>query len=215
MSGPLRLDDPAVVGLPTREGGEPLIDVRTVAALRVGTRMAGSHPSFALLRATVVDRLVIAQSLLPRGLRLLVIEGYRPAAAQQRHFDACRDELRRSHPQWSDERVCRETGRYCAPAGSAPHQTGAAADLTLCTATGAELAMGSRVHAAVTEDGGARATAADVGAEALAHRGILAAALRAAGLVNLPTAWWHWSYGDRYWCHLTGAAAAPYGPIDA
>ena len=42
-----------------------------------------------------------------------------------------------------------------------------------------------------------------------------AAALRGAGLVNYPTEWWHWSYGDRYWALLTGAGHALYGPVRA
>jgi D-alanyl-D-alanine dipeptidase len=37
--------------------------------------------------------------------------------------------------------------------------------------------------------------------------------LSAQGLVNYPTEWWHWSYGDRYWALVTGAPHAPYGPI--
>ena len=37
--------------------------------------------------------------------------------------------------------------------------------------------------------------------------------LGGAGLVNYPTEWWHWSYGDRYWALLTGAPAALYGPV--
>ena len=41
---------------------------------------------------------------------------------------------------------------------------------------------------------------------------MLGAALTAAGLVNYPTEWWHWSYGDRYWALMTGAPAALYGP---
>ena len=38
--------------------------------------------------------------------------------------------------------------------------------------------------------------------------------LGGAGLVNYPTEWWHWSYGDRYWALVTGAAHALYGPVD-
>jgi D-alanyl-D-alanine dipeptidase len=34
-------------------------------------------------------------------------------------------------------------------------------------------------------------------------------------LVNYPTEWWHWSYGDRYWALMTGAPAALYGPVAA
>ena len=42
-----------------------------------------------------------------------------------------------------------------------------------------------------------------------------AGSLRGAGLVNYPTEWWHWSYGDRYWALMTGARAALYGPVAA
>src|SRR6266702_1595652 len=51
------------------------------------------------------------------------------------------------------------------------------------------------------------------GTHARANRELLARVLRGAGLVNYPTEWWHWSYGDRYWALMTGAAAAVYGPV--
>jgi len=41
---------------------------------------------------------------------------------------------------------------------------------------------------------------------------VLGAALSGAGLVNYPTEWWHWSFGDRYWALTTGAGHARYGP---
>lgn len=42
---------------------------------------------------------------------------------------------------------------------------------------------------------------------------VMAKALEEVGLVNYPTEWWHWSYGDRYWAMATGATAAIYGPL--
>lgn len=60
----------------------------------------------------------------------------------------------------------------------------------------------------------ADALSAGIGADARAHRGLLARVLGGAGLVNYPTEWWHWSYGDRYWALVTGAPAALYGPIE-
>jgi len=45
-----------------------------------------------------------------------------------------------------------------------------------------------------------------------ANRDSLRQALTAAGLVNQPQAWWHWSYGDQFWCFVTGAPATRYGP---
>jgi D-alanyl-D-alanine dipeptidase len=227
MPDPLPLTDPYLTGLPVHERGEALVDVREVGPLLVDDRMAPVHDSYALLRVTVVDRLVLAQSLLPRGLRLLVIEGYRPESVQDAHFRSYVDDLRAEHPDWSDERAAAEAAWYCAPADAAPHLTGGAADLTLCTVGGIELPMGGPVHAvtaAVLADvaGEASVGHGTVGhgtvgdplfAQARANRATLAQALSAAGLVNLPTAWWHWSYGDRYWCHRTGSSRAIYGPV--
>jgi hypothetical protein len=45
-----------------------------------------------------------------------------------------------------------------------------------------------------------------------AARGVLPADLRLR-VVNYPTEWWHWSYGDRYLALLTGVPAALYGPV--
>jgi len=36
--------------------------------------------------------------------------------------------------------------------------------------------------------------------------------MAAAGFVNYPSEWWHWSYGDRYWAFTTGPSHARYGP---
>ena len=214
MSDPASLSGPAVSGTPLDERGETLIDTRTVAALRVDPRMSGRNESFALLRATVVDRLVVAQSLLPRGIRLLIVEGLRTAEAQSAHLQEYRDDLRRGHPDWSAEQIEAELAWYCAPPDTAPHVTGAAVDLTLCTTGGVELPLGCPVHAGPTASAGTCATDSPlVTGRERELRDILSRALTEAGMVNLPTAWWHWSYGDRYWCYRTGARFAPYGPI--
>lgn len=44
------------------------------------------------------------------------------------------------------------------------------------------------------------------------NRDLLAAALDAAGFINYPAEWWHWSYGDRYWAFQTSRETALYGP---
>lgn len=73
--------------------------------------------------------------------------------------------------------------------------------------------MGTRLNATPEESAGACYTQADnISDQARTHRDILSTTLTAAGLVNYPTEWWHWSYGDRYWALETGAAVAHYGP---
>jgi D-alanyl-D-alanine dipeptidase len=74
--------------------------------------------------------------------------------------------------------------------------------------------MGTAVNANPEESDGACYTAApNISDEARQNRKTLAAALEAAGLVNYPTEWWHWSYGDRYWAMTRQAPAAIYGPV--
>jgi D-alanyl-D-alanine dipeptidase len=64
-------------------------------------------------------------------------------------------------------------------------------------------------------DGACFTGAQNISAEARVARETLRAAMRVAGLINYPTEWWHWSFGDRYWALLTAAPHALYGPIDS
>lgn len=99
------------------------------------------------------------------------------------------------------------------PPDIAPHSAGAAVDLTLADADGHELDLGTRMNAGPEESAGVCYThAPNIGEEARAHRKLLGSVLTAAGLVNYPTEWGHWSFGDRYWALLTGKPVALYGP---
>jgi D-alanyl-D-alanine dipeptidase len=213
MSEIVLLSDRRVIDLPVVESGEPLVDLRTVDVLRLDDRLADSEGAYAHVRLSVADRLVAAQTFLPRGLRLLVVEGYRPMALQRRYFTEYHAQLRADHPEWSDERIRRQASRYIAPPEAAPHVAGAAVDLTLATGGGVELPMGTEVNADPEECDSACYTAAAVSPQAVENRKVLVSALTAVNLVNYPTEWWHWSYGDRYWAFVSRAAAACYGPV--
>lgn len=205
------MSDPRVAAIPVADCGEPLMDVR--GTLLVDDRRADATGAYAHLRHGVLDRLGHAQSLLPDGLRLLYVEGYRPPGLQRRYFVDYADELRAANPAWPDEQVNQAASRYVSPPQIAPHSAGAAVDLTLVDADGTELDMGTRVNASPEESHGACYTDADsISSQARANRTVLAAALSAAGLINYGTEWWHWSYGDRYWALMTGQPTALYGP---
>ncbi|MEE1929240.1 dipeptidase [Streptomyces sp. TRM 70351] len=168
-----------VIAVPVRECGEKLVDLRAVRALRLTGRLASSAP--ALLRLGVVDRLVTAQTMLPVGLRLLVLDAYRPAPAGARP-------------------------------GCSGHETGAAADLTLCMTDGAELWPGA---VGFWPDRGADARTACSALDPVAaeHLSVLSEALSFAGMSNYPEVWWHWSHGDRSWAYQRGVGHARYGPV--
>lgn len=215
MDETVLMSDPRIAAIPVADCGEPLVDVRLRESLAIDSRKVDLSGAFAHLREGVLTRLLKAQELLPDGIRLLFVEGYRPPALQRFYFEEYAAALRADNPGWSLAQVREAASRYVSPPEIAPHSAGAAVDLTLLSADGWELDMGTPVNAGPEESDGACCTnAGNIGPEARANRRILGDALTAVGLVNYPTEWWHWSYGDRYWAFSTGADSALYGPRD-
>ena len=202
---PVLLSDPRVAAVPVRECEEPL------------TALGESFgPCRALVRVSVARRLALARDALPRGVGLRVVDGYRTAAAQRSIISSYAAQLRADHPAIGAAELERLSSRFVAPLAVAPHVAGAAADLTLVDCAGRELDLGTPVDATPEQSEGAcYFDATRVSRQARANRELLARVLRGAGLVNYPTEWWHWSYGDRYWALVTGAPAALYGPVAA
>ncbi|MGW1196514.1 M15 family metallopeptidase [Streptomyces sp. NPDC002536] len=204
--------DPRVAAIGIQECGEPLVDVRR-STLLVDDSRSDAQGAFAHLREGVLERLVTAQAGLPEGLRLLVVEGYRPLALQARYFEEYAAALRALNPAWSEDEVRAGASRYVAPPEIGPHTAGAAVDITLADAGGRELDLGTRTNSTPEESDGACYTAAvNISSRSRELRQVLGAALASAGLVNYPSEWWHWSYGDQYWALTTGGSSARYGP---
>ena len=194
---------PRVAAVPVRDCGEPLVRLDP-----------GFGPTRALVRAGLGQRLEAARRYLPGGIGLRVAEGYRPPERQQAIIDDYRAQLLAAEPGLGAARLDELASRFVAPMQVAPHTAAAAVDLTLTGPDGAELDMGTVIDATPEQSAGACFfDAPGIGAAARGHRQLLAAVLRQAGLVNYPTEWWHWSYGDRYWALVTGAPAAWYGPV--
>ncbi|WP_446212400.1 M15 family metallopeptidase [Micromonospora sp. IBSANI012] len=201
---PLFLPDPVGGALPVRlvECGDPLVDVGAVGTL---ARPAGYGPG-PFLRSALVDRLVAAQTLLPPGLRLTVVGGWRPAGAGPCRVGRDSGPVRRAGLL---DRIIRR-----APAQADPHLTGATVDLTLCDVAGMEFGLGSALYARPEEcDGSCHTASPRVPPEPRARRLLLVHALTTMNLVNYPSAWWHWSYGDLHWATMTGSAVARFGPV--
>lgn len=195
------LADPRVRAVRVHDNGDPLVPLDF--APRV------------LVRAGLADRLDEARRSLPSGVELRVVEGHRSETDQQTIIDDYTNELRLLHPDAGEAELDRLSSRFVAPIAVAPHVAGAAVDLTLVDEAGAELWMGTPIDATPESSDGACWFGAEVDRTARRNRRMLARALGDVGLINYPTEWWHWSYGDRYWALLTGAEHAVYGPVEA
>jgi D-alanyl-D-alanine dipeptidase len=197
------LSDPRVRAVPVVECGDLVV------------RLPGTmSPEGARVRSGLAERLMAADLTLPAGVRLRVVEGRRTLDAQQAIITSYAAQVRRAHPAAAGTELERLTSRFVSPLDVAPHVAGAAVDLTLVDVCGDDLDLGTPIDATPEECDGRCWFAADgIGADARAHRDLLRRVLSAQGLVNYPTEWWHWSYGDRYWALVTGAPHAPYGPI--
>lgn len=206
------ISDPRVTDLPTEAADDPLVDAEGL--LPLDGRKASEGVDWRRLRAPVLERLREAGQALPTDLRLTLVEGYRPVRLQRLYFERYRAGLLAADPALSEDETHRLASRYVAPPAVAPHTAGAAADLTLTTPEGVELDLGCPVNANPEQSGGRCYTRhPDITGEPLRLRRELVRALEGAGLVNYPTEWWHWSWGDRYWAHVTGAGSARYAAL--
>jgi D-alanyl-D-alanine dipeptidase len=206
------LSDRRIVAIPVRDCRERLVDLlsRGVACVDMSRGPRASR----MARTGLADRLRLADRSLPRGLRLQVAEGFRTAAAQLAIIDAYTESLRRAHADLGRDEITRLSSRFVAPLAVAPHVAGAAVDVTVVDSHGEPLDMGTPIDATPEQSSGACFfDARDISADARANRALLAAAMHRAGLVNYPTEWWHWSFGDRYWAYVTGSRHAVYGAI--
>lgn len=208
------MSDPQVAAIPVRECGEALVDVRD-HDFRVDPRRQDPLSAFARVREGVLARLKHARSLLPAGIDLLFIEGYRPLALQQRCFTEYREGLAAAQPGWTPEQLHEAASRFVSPPDISTHSAGAAVDVTLVDQDGQELDLGTRVHDSPEVSGGACFThAPNLSDQARHHRTLLLNAMESAGFTNYGTEFWHFSAADRYDALMRREPYARYGPIE-
>jgi zinc D-Ala-D-Ala dipeptidase len=205
------IDDPQVLARRIVDNDEPLVDIGNFPTLaidnnRTCVQKLSDNPF--KVRSGVADRLTRAQAYLPDGYQLQIKEGWRPIWVQERLWQESLEQLRASRSDLADEELRRENTRFTAPPDSAPpHSTGGAVDIILLR-HGEYADMGWGFN----QPGEGSRTGHPVSRAARCNRDLLADAMDAAGFINYPAEWWHWSYGDRYWAFQTAHEAALYGP---
>ncbi|MBX3748179.1 MAG: M15 family metallopeptidase [Verrucomicrobiae bacterium] len=158
------------------------VDAGWVIALRYATndnltgRVLYASAEAWLRRETAWKLRTGAEMLVGRGLKLKVLDAYRPPSAQRALWAACPD------PRF-----------VASPDLGSRHTRGAAVDVTLVDGQGRELEMPS-VHDAFGES--ARRDAPGASRMARLHAGWLHAAMTGAGFVGIASEWWHFDDAD-------------------
>ena len=186
------------------ECDEPLQDIADTSIL-LDSRLGIDH----FARESVVQALIHAQTLLPQGLKLLVVEAYRTRERQETLWTRAHREVRDSNPEISEDELDRLTNLVVGNPhrGRANgHQTGGAVDLTLADSSG-ELWMGTQVQ----EFAISTPTKATVSSEIRQRRKILVECMEKAGFENYPGEWWHFSLGDQLWAAYRRLSSAKFG----
>lgn len=167
-------------------------------------------------RETVVHKLLNAQDLLPDGLRFKVYDAYRPIEVQQRLWNYYRNCIKIKEPGLTDEELDRKTGFFVSRPSfdenyPSLHNTGGAVDLTIVTKDGYALNMGTlfddftdRAWTNHFEDNYEKA---EHNTEVRDNRRLLYDVMTHVGFTNLPSEWWHYDYGTKFWAYFTGKRA--------
>ncbi len=159
------------------------------------------------VRKSVASKLRLAQSWLPKGLKFKIYDGYRPIEVQQRLWNFYRNDLKIKNPDASDEELDKLTGFFVSKPSydefhPSLHNTGGAVDLTIVTDNGCALNMGT-----LFDDFSDRAWTNHFEVhtkcnEVKHNRRLLYNAMIQAGFTNLPSEWWHYDYGTKFWAYF-------------
>lgn len=216
--------DPKVLEIPLVESGEELTNLRDQSTILIGpSPEIENNTCYTFVRKSIFERLLIAQKFLPSHLRLCLYEGLRSLSLQEQLFQARWDQVRNRHSSWDDAEVYYEVIKLVSPVitldgtkNIPPHSTGAAVDVYLVDAQICHpIEMGILAKDWILDYEGilSRTDSELISSGAMENRKILNRAMLAAGFVNYPTEYWHWSYGDKYWAFVKGEPKAFYGPV--
>ncbi|ADG92618.1 peptidase M15D vanX D-ala-D-ala dipeptidase [Arcobacter nitrofigilis DSM 7299] len=185
--------------------------------------LAGSLPE-CYARSSIRERLMKAANLLPKDLRLVVLDAWRSHQVQKTLFEQCQSALNSVYPDIDEKELHNMTQQYVAlpsfnPRAPSPHSTGGAIDLMIATRAGVPLFFGSpfdhpteisdtRYFEEKLENKEILSKEESI---AMENRRLLYNIMTEVGFVNLPSEWWHYEFGTQRYAHQTGKEHAIYG----
>lgn len=165
-----------------------------------------------VLRKTAANKLLKAAKKLPKGIIFYISEGYRPLWYQKQIFSEISEQIKQKYPKFSEKELWEEVTQYVAdPTLCPPHTTGGAIDIALAYTNKRMLDMGAPLNAT---DEKANTFYNQLTSQQKYNRQVLFDTMTSVGFVNLPTEWWHYSYGDQYWAIYNHQPNAIYDKLD-
>jgi D-alanyl-D-alanine dipeptidase len=170
------------------------------------------------MRSRVADLLIKAADNLPQGLSFKIYDAWRPSSVQEYLFHNYVEQLSRlpKNKGKSLEQLHEEAAEFVSFPSKDPttpfvHATGGAVDLTIVDENHRELAMGTefddfteKAHTAYYENS---SHSGDLLEQIRSNRRLLYNIMTGVGFTNLPSEWWHYDYGDRFWAYFNNTAA--------
>lgn len=170
------------------------------------------------MRRDAALRLKRAAELLPRGLSLVCLDGWRPIELQAELYEEYRQKIH-AQTALTGEELDRETRRFVSapdpdPDIPPPHLTGGTIDLTLGDLHGVELDMGGEFDELSDRSRSDHYESAE-SPEAIIYRDrrrLLTSVMTHVGFSNYPEEWWHFDIGNQ-WHHSRVGGPARYGAV--
>ncbi|MEK6731980.1 MAG: M15 family metallopeptidase [Pseudomonadota bacterium] len=184
-----------------KDNEEGLVDLRKIAPSIIlvprkdNVSITGNT---VFLRSTVAQKLKRVQDrLAKKGLGLKITDGYRPIEIQAKYYRQHLSRNKKTHPELSKRALENLTIKFCAKPELSFHPTGGAVDLTIIKLnTKRELWMGTKIDV-FTEK--VYSFYPYLAKTVLDNRKILFREMDKENFYNLPSEWWHFSYGTIDW----------------
>ena len=166
------------------------------------------------VRKEVAERLKLAQSLLPDGIKLRIWDAWRPFALQEELYQKYSNDiiekfdLKNKSKEFRDK-IIAEYISYPQKDENFPavHTSGGAVDVTLTDKDGNELDMGTAFDAFCEQTATNYYEKSGKDTAVRNNRRILYNCMTAAGFTNLPSEWWHYDFGDKFWGYYKNTPA--------
>jgi len=163
------------------------------------------------LRGNVVELLKkVSKNIRPYKLKIW--DGFRPLEIQQKLHDNIMAQFRTENPEWDEDRLYIEAGKYITPADEEgripPHFTGGSVDLTMVDENNEELDMGTDFDYFGIK---ASYNFKDLPKKVLENRKFLRDAMIDADFRPDNEEWWHFDYGNQLWAFDLNKNYAVYG----